>query len=173
MDQDKFALAEDTVEKIATFIDQKLESPDFKELSDAIDRLGKALAPRYGVALKIVLEITDEEREQTLPLLTTGYGVVNGLPPYRAWGDSARQRYLVNGEIQVVPQDYCPKCWEYWDLKFEYPECGSCGLTLGQDCKVLLDSDACPHCVEGHVSMQNPTCDRCGYHVNLAMVTWG
>jgi predicted Zn-ribbon and HTH transcriptional regulator len=25
----------------------------------------------------------------------------------------------------------------------------------------------------GHVSMQNPLCDDCGYEVDLSMVTWG
>jgi hypothetical protein len=36
-----------------------------------------------------------------------------------------------------------------------------------------LDSDLCPFCEMGHVSMQNPICDDCGYEVDLSMVTWG
>ncbi|MEX0670350.1 MAG: hypothetical protein WD060_07840 [Pirellulales bacterium] len=40
-------------------------------------------------------------------------------------------------------------------------------------CKVLLDSDVCPHCDEGRVTSENPTCDRCGYRVDPDMVSWG
>ena len=57
--------------------------------------------------------------------------------------------------------------------KFENHSCEHCGTTLGQDCKVLLDSDTCPHCEEGRVSMRAPLCDHCGYEVDLTMVTWG
>jgi hypothetical protein len=57
--------------------------------------------------------------------------------------------------------------------KFENHCCEHCGTTLGKDCKVLLDTDTCPHCEEGRVSMRAPVCDHCGYEVDLTMVTWG
>ena len=27
------------------------------------------------------------------------------------WGDSTPQRYIVEGEMAIVPHDYCPTCW--------------------------------------------------------------
>jgi hypothetical protein len=94
-------------------------------------------------------------------------------PPFRAWGDSSPQRYLVSGEIQVVPHNHCPKCWEIWDFKFENRTCQHCGTTLGQGCKVLLDSDVCPSCEKGSVSMSAPVCDKCGYQVDVSLIAWG
>lgn len=58
-------------------------------------------------------------------------------------------------------------------FKFEQPTCPSCSLTLGKDCKVLLDSDRCPHCDEGTLTMDKAACDRCGFEVDPDFVTWG
>jgi hypothetical protein len=99
------------------------------------------LGARYSASLQIVVDFFDRDREQTLPLLTTGFSTTDGSAPYRIWGDSSPQRYLCEGDIHVVPHDHCPKCWGYWDFKCEHPRCPSCGLTLGHGCKVLLDSD--------------------------------
>jgi hypothetical protein len=57
--------------------------------------------------------------------------------------------------------------------KFENVTCEHCGTTLGKNCRMLLDTDTCPHCEFGQVSMKNPLCDECGYQVDLKMVTWG
>ncbi|MFM7138386.1 MAG: hypothetical protein ACKO1M_15195 [Planctomycetota bacterium] len=173
MNPNTFAAAEEVIDKIANIVDDKLDSAGFKDLRDALERLGKVLGPRYSASLQIVVDVFDRDREQTLPLLTTGFSTTDGAVPYRIWGDSSAQRYLCEGDIHVVPHDHCPKCWGYWDFKFEHPRCPSCGLTLGQGCKVLLDSDVCPHCDEGRVTNEHPTCDRCGYRVNPDMVSWG
>lgn len=173
MDPKTFAVADELLDKIASIVDQKLESASFKDLRDALERLGKALGTRYSASLQVVVDVFDRERERTIPLLTTGFSTTDDKPPYRVWGDSSAQRYLCEGEIQVVPHDRCPRCWGYWDFKFEHPRCPSCGLTLGQACKVLLDSDVCPHCDKGRVTSENPTCDRCGFRVDPDMVSWG
>jgi hypothetical protein len=103
--------------------------------------------------------------------------VVNGKPASGGRSSGFRsivpRLRMVNGEIQVVPHDHGPRCWEQWDFKFENRTCPHCGTTLGQDCKVLLDSDVCPHCDEGSVSMTKPVCDKCGYKVDMNLVAWG
>jgi hypothetical protein len=79
----------------------------------------------------------------------------------------------VRGEIQVVPHDRCPRCYGVWDFKFKNPACPGCGATLGRDVKVLLDTEVCPPCEGGDVSMTDPACDKCGYRVDPDLVTWG
>ena len=86
---------------------------------------------------------------------------------------AVRQRYVVSGDICQVPHDYCPSCWGMWDFKDQDRECPSCGIVLGNEIKILLDTDICPHCENGKVSAANPECSKCGYKVDLDIVTWG
>ena len=58
-------------------------------------------------------------------------------------------------------------------FKFEQSTCPSCSLTLGQNCKVLLDSDWCPHRDEGTIAKDKPVCDKCGLEIDPDFVTWG
>ena len=173
MDPKTFAAAEEKVDKIATLVDQKLESASFKDVRDALQRLGEALGPRYSAAMKVTVEVFDSEESRTMPLLTTGFSTSDAKPPYRIWEDSSPQRYLVNGEIQVVPNDRCPKCWESWMFKFEHRNCPFCGIDLGKNCRVLLDSDVCPNCEEGHVSVHQLDCSKCGFKVDPDVISWG
>jgi hypothetical protein len=117
--------------------------------------------------------VFEETREQALPLLTTGLSTESGKKPHRIWGDSTPQRYVVDGGIQVVPHDRCPKCWDAWDFKFQHHTCPNCGATLGKDCKVLLDSDECPWCQEGKLAVAQPRCDNCGFVVDPRIAVWG
>jgi len=73
----------------------------------------------------------------------------------------------------VVPHDRCPRCWEIWDFKFKHESCTHCGATLGEEVKLLLDTDVCPNCEEGTVSITNPECGKCGCRVDPSKVTWG
>jgi hypothetical protein len=57
--------------------------------------------------------------------------------------------------------------------KFENHTCEHCGTILSKDCKVLLDSNTCPHCEEGRASIGAPACDHSGYKVGLTMMSWG
>jgi hypothetical protein len=173
VDPNTFDLADPLVDTIADLVDSALVSDQLADLRIALDELSKAIGPRYSASLNVTVEVFDREREQGMPLLNTGLSTTDEGPPFRTWGDSSPQRYLASGEIQVVPHDRCPKCWQIWDFKFEHRTCEHCGTTLGQDCKVLLDSDVCPHCEKGNVSMTKPACDKCGYKVDLNLVTWG
>jgi hypothetical protein len=173
MDKSAFEAADPHLDEIAEIVDKVLDSEQTAPLRQALLQLGQALGDRYIVSLDVSVQVCDQDGERALPLLTTGLAVSAGQEPYRTWGDSSPQRYIVDGQIQVVPHDRCPKCWEVWDFKFKNRSCSECGLTLGEDCKILLDTDVCPHCEKGKVSLSKPTCDQCGYKVDLSAVTWG
>jgi hypothetical protein len=173
VDSVTYDAADPVVDEIADIVDSALLSDELANLRQALEELGKAIGSRYSANLSVILDVFDQERKKAIPLLNTGLSTSDDGPPFRTWGDSTTQRYVVDGEIEVVPHDHCPKCWEIWDFKFENRTCTNCGTTLGQGCKVLLDSDICPHCERGKVSMTNPVCDVCGYKVDLNLVTWG
>lgn len=173
MDPNTFTAAEQIVDKIAGLVEQKLDSASFKDIRDALERLGRALGTGYAAEFEIGVRIFDRERNKTLRMLTTGYSTADEKPPFRTWGDSSRQRYLLAGQIHMVPDDCCPRCWEDWIFKFAQPTCPWCSLTLGEDCKVLLDSNRCPHCDKGTVTLDQLVCDECGFEVDPDFVTWG
>jgi hypothetical protein len=173
LDPVTFGAADPLVDEIAKIVDSVLGSEQLAELRNVLAELGKAIGPRYLANLTLTLDICDRDGERNLPLLTTGLSTIDSGPPYRTWGDSSLQRYILNGEIHVVPHDHCPKSWGVWDFKFEHRSCQHCDVTLGQGCKILLDSDVCPSCEAGNVSMTNLVCDKCGYKVDLSVVAWG
>jgi hypothetical protein len=71
----------------------------------------------------------------------------------------------------VVPHDRCPHCWQVWDFKLHNNStCQHCGLMMGDKCKLLLDTDECPSCNEGKVTVDKPVCDKCGYEVDRQML---
>jgi hypothetical protein len=172
MDRPEFDAAQPHLDKIAELLDKAFES-DLVPLRDALAALGKELGSRYSVALECTASVFDGERERGLRMLTTGLATSDEGDPYRTWGDSTAARYVVDGEIQVVPHDCCPKCWETWDFKIKKRSCQNCGATLGENVKILLDTDVCPSCEEGKVSMATPTCDKCGFEVDSELVVWG
>src|ERR1043165_7754041 len=96
----------------------------------------------------------------------TGLSASPGHEPSRTWGDSTPQRYVVEGGIKVVPHDRCPRCWQVGDFKLQNPTCSHCGLTMGEQCKLLLDSDECLRCNEGKVTVAKPRCGKCGHEVD-------
>jgi hypothetical protein len=173
MDRSSFEAANPIIDQMADLIDRTLESAQLAALHQALARLSEALGPRYSVSLNASVEVFDRERSHPLPLLQTGLSTSEGATPYRTWGDSTPHTYITNGQIQVVPHDHCPRCYGTWDFKFRNPTCPDCGATLGKDVKVLLDSDVCPDCEKGTVSMSAPVCSKCGYRVDPRLVTWG
>jgi hypothetical protein len=170
MDPAHFNAAEALLDKIAELADQQLGAP---ELQRVLTEIGTILGKRYAVSANLIVEVYDRQQERLLPLLNTGLCTSEGQEPYRTSGDSSPQRYVVDDGIQVVPHDRCPKCWKEWDFKFQHPTCPHCGTTLGKGCKVLLDTDECPNCNEGKVTVAEPRCDRCGFVVDRNTVAWG
>lgn len=173
MDQESWQRSDESVDRLAEALDQLLDSPELSPIRGMLSDLSKSLGGRYGVNLNCVLDVFDRERQVAMPLVNTGLSTTEDGGVYRTWNDSSPQRYVVDGEIRVVPHDRCPKCWGEWDFKWEHRSCPNCGATLGKDCKILLDSDMCPHCEKGKVSMDQPHCDRCGFEIDTSVVAWG
>ncbi len=173
MDRSTFESADPILDEIAVTLDELLDSGAFSAVRLALVRLSEAVGARYSVNLNVCVDIFDEERPHALPLLTTGLSTSKGKPPYKTYGDSTPQKYVVNGDILVVPHDRCPKCYGLWDFKFKNPTCSECGATMGQEVKLLLDTDVCPWCEEGKVSLIAPVCDKCGHRIDPTVVVWG
>jgi hypothetical protein len=158
------------LDQVDNLVDHQLDAP---ELLQVLASLSQTIGKGLTVSINVTVEVFDEAKDHPLPLLTTGLSSDSGKEPHRTWGDSSLQRYVVEAGIQVVPHDRCPKCWGVWDFKFQHPTCENCGATLGEDCKVLLDSDECPWCQEGQVTVAKPQCKQCGFVVDPRTAAWG
>jgi ribosomal protein S27AE len=173
MDKTTFETADPILDEIAEVANALLDSEEMEALRSLLTKLNKAIGNRYLVALHLNVDVFDIEKERCLPLLQTGLGGFDRDQPFLACGDSTEQRYVADGEMVIVPHDRCPLCWEDWDFKFLNPACSHCGAHLGVNVKVLLDTDACPNCEDGEVSMSQLTCPKCGFVVDPSYVTWG
>jgi hypothetical protein len=173
MDRSTFEPADLIVDEIAATLDELLDSDQFSAVRLALARLSKTLGPRYSANLTVCVDVFDAERSRPLPLLTTGLSTSKGETPHKTYGDSTPQKYVVDGEIEVVPHDRCPRCYGSWDYKLKHPSCLACGATMGREVKLLLDTDVCPFCEEGKVTMTLPVCAKCGQRIDTDVVVWG
>jgi hypothetical protein len=173
MDRATFESVEPILDEIAAIVDRALDSDQLTDLRLALSRLSEVVGHRHSINLTLCVDVFEAERPNPLPLLTTGLSTSEGKPPYKTYGDSTPQRYVVDGEIQVVPHDRCPRCYGEWDFKLTHPSCPGCGLALGRDVKLLLDTDLCPFCEEGKVSVAVPACGKCGQQIDPGWVAWG
>ena len=173
MNQSAFEAADPIVDDIANIIDRAFESSPLDEVKAALTKLNTAIGDGHSVELSLRVEVFCQERTATLPLLITGLASSDDGEPYRTWADSTPHRYVADGDIQIVPHDHCPKCWGIWDFKLGSRTCPSCSATLGDDVKLLLDSDICPNCEQGTISVAQPICEKCGHEIDLDIVTWG
>jgi hypothetical protein len=170
VDPGTFNAIDPLLDRIAEVAEKQLESAELRRL---IAELAKLVGEGRTASLNLVVDVFDEDKECPLPLLTTGLSASPGQKPSRTWGDSSPQRYVLESGIQVVPHDRCPQCWQVWDFKLQNSTCPHCGTTMGEGCKLLLDTDECPWCNEGKVAAARPRCDRCGYEVDRRKVVWG
>jgi len=85
-----------------------LESSEFEIIRSQLMELVKSLDERYGITINCVMDVIDWEQERVLPLLNTGISTAESGKIFRTWNDASPQKYVINGEIHVVPQDYCP-----------------------------------------------------------------
>jgi hypothetical protein len=131
------------------------------------------LPDTYSVSFDIRMNVFDSEGEKSISLLNTGFNASKGREPYRHYGDTSPQKYFVNGQMCTVPDEFCPHCWGQWDFKFKHPLCPECGYELGKQVKYLIDNDVCPYCQEGKITIDSPTCDKCGFKVDEKKVVWG
>jgi ribosomal protein L37E len=173
MDPSTFETADKYTDEIAEVVERLFGSPETKDLRNLLTEMSKAMGNRYSVTLDVRVDVFDNQKERSLPMLSVGLSAMEGKEPFPVSGDSSIHRYVVEGEIQIVPHDHCPKCWGEWDFKFKFPTCDHCGASMGKEVKLLLDSDECPFCGEGTVTVANPVCNKCGFHVDPTTVAWG
>lgn len=173
MEKHEFEQVDPLVDDIAEEVDGLIEGDALANIKTKLAEISRILGEPYSVTLDINLEVFDCDRKMSLPLLRTGLSTDNGSPARQCWGDSSPHRYVVHGQLSIVPHDHCPDCWSVWDFKELHPTCPSCGVTLGEQVKWLLDNDMCPNCEEGTVTAAAPTCTKCGHEVNPAYIVWG
>jgi hypothetical protein len=170
VDAETFKVVDPLLDQIAELIEKQLDSAELRRL---IAEFGNLVGEGLSANINISVDVFDGNKECSLPLLTTGLSAFPGKEPFRTWGDSSPQRYVVEDGFKVVPHDRCPQCWQVWDFKLQNTTCPHCGLTMGDQCKLLLDSDECPWCNEGKVTVAQPRCDKCGYEVDRQKAVWG
>ena len=170
MDEKTFKGLELLLDRLDERLGRFLESP---EILDLLGEISKATGVGRSVELECVARITEPTKSHGLAVLHTGITKPFGEEPYLSSGDSSAHRYVLGGEILMLPHDHCPKCWGEWVSMGPTPHCSSCGLKLGEGCKLLLDSDVCPWCEKGTVTQFQPKCTACGFEVDPGKVTWG
>jgi ribosomal protein S27AE len=173
VDKNAFEQIDPLLEEIDGELTELLALPVTEKLRNLLLQVNKAVGNQYVVSLSINVDVFDDKREQSLPLLQTGLTGFNQVKPYKMWNDVSLEKYIVDGEMMMVPHDHCPRCWEIWDFKFKHQTCDHCGATMGKEVKLLLDTDQCPWCRDGKVSMSNPVCDICGFKVDPSQIVWG
>ena len=172
MDKTTFEIADPMMDEIADAIGDLLDSPETATIRSLLTKLNDAIGKRYAVSFDVNIEVFDQEKERSLPLIQTGLSGFEDGELYQTWGDSTPQQYLVGGKVVVVPHDFCPQCWNGWDFKPKHPTCGHCGATMGKDVKLIVSKNACPFCEEGTISPSNPVCDKCGSEVDPNTAVW-
>jgi ribosomal protein L32 len=173
MDCSTFEAADLVVDEIADKLDEHLDSDHFAAIRVRLARLSEKVGPRYSANLNVFVEVFDAERPNAVPLLMLGLSASDGGTPYKTYWDSTPQKYVVDGEIEVVPHDRCPKCYGLWNFKLDHPSCSECGVTMGREVKLLVDTDVCCFCEDGTVSPTAPVCDKCGQQIYPGWVVWG
>jgi hypothetical protein len=170
VDPDTFNAIDPLLDQIAEIAEKQFNTDELRGL---VAEFANLLGQGKAVTVSVVVDVLDEDKEASIPLLTTGLSAFHSKELFRSWGDSSPQRYVVEGEIKVVPNDYCPHCWHRWDFKLQNLSCPNCGITMGDQCKLLLDTDECPWCNEGKVTVAQPRCDKCGFEVHPTKVVCG
>ena len=94
-----------------------------QRLREMLVRFTGSLPSELSANLSCSVTVCDSEREACLSFVNMGLGVSAAGEVFPTSGDSTAHRYVVNGQIEVVPNDVCPKCYGEWDFKFENPHC--------------------------------------------------
>ena len=173
MNKQEFEMVDAFADCANNKIDELHENKQLEEVLNKLHETARQLPSRYSISIDIKVNIFDSEKEAQISILNTGFNAHSNEKPYRYYGDSSIQKYFVEGEISVVPHNYCPHCWGEWDFKFRHPVCPECNCELGKQVKYLLDDDICPMCQKGTVKIDNPICNECGFEVDAQKVVWG
>ena len=169
----EFDRLDELAEMVSNKVHKLYEDGTFSEISKKIKDISKDIEDDYSISVDFQVNVFDTSKEKSLRILTIGICSSGNNEPYLAYGDATRCRYLVDGHIKKVPHDFCPNCWEVWDFKLRNHICPGCGYEMGNQIKLLLDTDVCPNCEKGKVSIEKTQCDDCGFVVDRNMVNWG
>lgn len=161
------------VDELASEVTSVLQSELILRIKKRLTQITLELDSSHALSLDICLNVFDADRDRTIALMQTGLGTNDDAETYQCWGDSSAQRYVVNGEVTMVPHNYCPACWAIWDEKERHTQCLGCGVVFGREVKLLLDSDLCPQCEGAEVTCANPRCEHCGFTIDPQHVVWG
>ncbi len=134
MDQSTWDDIAPQLDEISEEIERLLASDEAEKLRRLIAKCGQTISEDVSVDLKCTLSIFDRNRECSLALLNLGLGVSESGEVYLRSGDSSAHRYVVDGEIEVVPNDICPNSYHEWGFKFENPQCSHFDAELGVNC---------------------------------------
>ena len=165
MDKTIFEAADPITDEIAEATTELLESEATQKLRGLLAKLNKVIGTQYAVSLVLNVEVFDDEKKRNLPLLQTGMSGFDASPTRP--GLTPRR----NATSSVG------KCW--WLPMTVARSAGKSGISSScinlatiamrhweRDVKLLLDTDVCPWCEEGKVSMSQPTCSKCGHTVD-------
>ena len=172
MKDTEFHLLEPIAETINAKFDKLLEAGEFDGLKDMLRQAIDKLPDSYSLDFNIELSVSDANREKSIRLLQTGLTTSDG-EPCQISIDKTREKYWVDGDICIVPEDFCPNCWGNWTFKFGRNKCSHCNYKLGKEVRYFLDDHICPMCQNGKMTVKNPICDECGYEVEKDKVVWG
>jgi hypothetical protein len=172
MNQSEFRKLEPFVNSLQDIIDEMINTGHFSKIKELLTEAIGELPENYSLNLNIDFSVFDNQREKEIKLLQTGLTTSEG-EPYQHNADTSPLKYMVDGDMCMVPEEFCPHCWGQWQFKFKHPVCPECGYELGKQVKYLLDDDICPMCQEGTVKIDSPVCNCCGYEVDPKKVVWG
>src|ERR1043165_1801352 len=104
VDPETFDAVQPLLDKIAELAEKQLES---EELRRMIAEPKKFMGKAKVASVNIVVDVFDEDRECSLPLLTSGLSVFPDKEAFRTWSDSTPQRYVdVHGGHLRLPHDF-------------------------------------------------------------------
>jgi hypothetical protein len=173
MKEKEFRRLQELADSLFAELDKLDEAGAWKKALQAMEMTAADLPKPHSISFKFTLSVFDTDRDKEMTVLSAGFACSSEGKPFDATGDSTIHRYVVDGEICQVPHDYCPRCWGIWDFKFRIEECPECAAILGEDVKLLLDTDVCPYCESGKVTINDPVCSECGYEVDPRKIVWG
>ena len=146
----------------------------FSELKKLMTLAAQKISDGQSITFSMRFTLDDSDLAKQIPFLDMGLTCGKDETPFFFEGVSTLATYVLSdGSVQRIPHDRCPCCWDNWDFKLDSPECPSCGIQLGKGVKQMIDSDICPHCEKGKVSMQSCKCNECGYELDSEKILWG
>ena len=172
MDQVIWQKVDPQLQEITEELERLLSSAQAQKLHTMLTKLSQTVEKQYSTHLSCSLNVFHLDRQKSLSLFNIGLGVSDAGEVYPTTGESNSFRYLVDGQIEVVPHGRCPKCLGEWGLQWTFPQCSHCDAELGINCWLLVDSDSCPNCEEGKISANNTHCLNCGFFIDPKFVRW-